>query len=259
MPDEIKFGEVELSAEQAAALAIATLIEGASPSTWTSRTGKKLLERLMDNLRVSLARGDDLGEAITAVFGGVSNGVPTTGITNQAKREAASLTSTAIAAVANAARLQTFQQNADVIKGIQQVSILDNRTSKICIAYSGQSWDIETLEPIFGSTLRFNGGPPRHFNCRSTLVPILRSWEALGLTGLTDRDKKRLSGQPPGDITLDQWLRGKSKSQQDKLLGPARARLWRSGAITLTQLVDMRGNPLNLEQLAKKIQRRRRR
>jgi hypothetical protein len=76
-------------------------------------------------------------------------------------------------------------------------------------------------------------------------------------TALSARQKKKLDGKLPAEISFDQWLRGKTKSFQDKLLGPARARLWRSGTITLTQLVDMRGNPLTLEQLQKKIKNRR--
>lgn len=250
----------ELSSEIAAGIALAALIEGATLAQWKTRLATEILNRVMDRLRMSVANGDDLATGITAVFGGTIGGVPTTGAIAASRRHIHSVVSTAIATVANEARLAALQANADIVKGIQQVSILDNRTSETCLAYSGQSWDINTLEPIFGSTLPFNGGPPRHFNCRSTLVPILYGWQEMGSFGasLPDRIKKRLDGKPPGDITFDQWLRGKNKSFQDKLLGPTRARLWRNGDITLTQLVDMRGNPLTLEQLEMKIKKRRR-
>lgn len=251
----------EIPPELAAGIALAALIEGATLGHWRTRLANEILNRVMDRLRFSLVNGDDLGQAITAAFGGTVNGVPTISAIEASRRHTHSIVSTAIAAATNQARLAALQANSDIVKGIQQVSILDNRTSQTCLAYSGQAWDIETLEPILGSTLPFNNGPPRHFNCRSTLVPILYGWKELGAFGaaLPDRIKKRLDGKAPGDITFDQWLRGKSKSFQDKLLGPSRARLWRSGDITLTQLVDMRGNPLTLEQLQKKIKRRRRR
>lgn len=250
----------EIPPELAAGIALAALIEGATLGHWRTRLANELLNKVMDRLRFSLANGDDLNAAITAALGGTVDGVPTTSAIEATRRHTHSIVSTAIAGAVTQARLAALQANTDIVKGIQQVSVLDNRTSDICIAYSGQSWDIETLEPIFGSTLPFNGGPPRHFNCRSTIVPILRSWEELGALGaaLPEKLKKRLDGKPPGDITFDQWLRGKSKSFQIKLLGPSRARLWRSGDITLTQLVDMRGNPLTLEQLEAKIKKRRR-
>lgn len=251
----------ELTPEIAAGIVLAALIQGASLSTWRNRLVKDSLNRVMDRLRTSVANGDSLAQGITAVFGGTVDGVPTTGAMVTSRRHTHSIVSTAIAGVVNNARLATFQANNDLVKGFQQVSILDNRTSKTCLAYAGQSWDVNTLEPIFGSTLPFNGGPPRHFNCRSTLVPILFSWQELGALGaaLPKSVKNKLDGRPPGDISFDQWLRGKTKSFQQKLLGRTRARLWRSGDITLTQLVDMRGNPLTLDQLEEKIRKRRRR
>jgi hypothetical protein len=258
MPPPIKSGQ-ELTSAEATALAIQTLIEGARTSLWKNRIQKALLDRVMDAMRDSLAKGENVSQAITAAFGGTIEGVPTTGVMRSTKRETDLLINTAVAAVATQSRLLTFQKNANAIKWVQQVSILDNKTSKICMAYSGQVWDLQTLLPVAGSTLPFRGGPPRHYNCRSTLIPILKRWQDMGVpaTALSARQKKKLDGKLPAEISFDQWLRGKTKSFQDKLLGPARARLWRSGTITLTQLVDMRGNPLTLEQLQKKIKNRR--
>jgi hypothetical protein len=258
---EKEFREQELTAAEANAIAVLALVEGARTSLWKNRTQKKMLDRVMDSMRVSLASGESMDQAITAVLGGTVDGVQTTGVTASARRDMDALISTSIAAVATQARLLTFQKNSDYIKWAQQISVLDNRTSDVCIAYSGQVWDITTLLPVAPSFLPFRGGPPRHFNCRSTLIPILKSWQEIGIpaAALTKEQKKLLNGKLPEEISFDQWLRKKSKAQQDRVLGPARAQLWRSGTITLTQLVDMRGNPLNLDQLAKKIKNRRNR
>ncbi len=255
MGELVKFSEEEITAALASVIAIVTQVEGARTSIWKSRLQRDLLNDLMDALRESLANGEDINQAITRVVGGNVESVLVTGALQKSQRQLDTIIGTAVAAVSNAARIATFQENTDVVKGIQQVSTLDNRTSQICIAYSGQAWDVQTLEPIMGSTLPFNNGPPRHFNCRSTLVPVLRSWEELGipLAELGEGQRASMDGALPGNITLDQWLRGKTKTFQDTLLGPARARLWRSNSITLTQLVDMRGNPMTVEQLKKKI------
>jgi hypothetical protein len=114
------------------------------------------------------------------------------------------------------------------------------------------AWELDGT-PI-GDALPFNGGPPRHFNCRSTLIPVLRSFEELGL-GKTKLDsippgtRASMDGQIAADTTFAQWLGTKTPAFQDKLLGPARAKLWRGNKITLNQLVDMRGNPMTVEQL----------
>jgi hypothetical protein len=151
--------------------------------------------------------------------------------------------------VPNQARLATFQENSDIIKAVQQISTLDNRTTDICIAYNNQMWDVETLEPIDGAPA-FNGGPPRHFNCRSTLVPVTKSFEELGIDATEQKGTRAsMDGQVPDDITFDQYLEGKSREFQDELLGERRAELWRQDRITLQQLVDQRGRPLTVEEL----------
>ena len=174
--------------------------------------------------------------------------------------QAQALVSTGITAVSNKARMESFASNKDVLKGYQQVSTFDSRTSDICIAYAGMAWDFEGNPLNEQTTLPFNGGPPRHFNCRSTLVPVTKSFEELGLgtqKKIPEGTRASMDGQIPADTTFPQWLRTKPKSFQDKLLGPARAKLWRGNKITLNQLVDMRGNPLTVEQLRELARKKR--
>jgi len=257
MPHIVELKEEEISDALAAAIAATTLIQGAQPSQWWNREARRVLDSFMDQMRESVANEETLAQAVTRIKGGTVNGVTMTGLIQRAQRQSDLVTSTVLQAIVNMSRLQTFQANSDVVKAIQQISTLDNRTSDICIAYSDQTWDIETLMPLPPSTLPFNGGPPRHFNCRSTLVPVLRSWEELGmdLAEVPEGTRASMDGQVPGSTTFASWLSGKSQSFQDQVLGPARARLWREGKITLTQLVDMRGNPLTLEQLEERIKR----
>jgi len=201
-----------------------------------------------------MRNGEGVAQGIRRLTGGVIDGVTVPGIMKTTRAKAGALASTSMNAFTNQARIATFQQNTDVVKGTQQLSTLDNLTSDICVAYSGQAWNVETFKPIPPSTLPFNGGPPRHFNCRSTLVPVLKSFQELGLTdkesaGFPVGTRASMDGQVPGDTTFAGFLSGKSKKFQDKLLGPARAKLWRNNDITLTQLVDMRGNPMTVAQL----------
>lgn len=239
------------------ALVAGTLVNGSKPSAWWKRQSADFRNSFMDTVRTSMRNGESLTQGITRVVGGTIDGVTVPGIMKTTKAKAGALVSTSMSAVTNEAALKSFQANNDVIKAVTQLSTLDNRTSDICIAYSGQTWDINTLQPVpeMGGTLPYNGGPPRHFNCRSRLTPVTKSFRELGL----DRDeippgtRASMDGQVPEDITFDKFLRGKSQTFQDQLLGPARARLWRNGDINLTQLVDMRGNPMTLTQLEAKV------
>jgi hypothetical protein len=84
-----------------------------------------------------------------------------------------------------------------------------------------------SLQPVAGSSLPFNGGPPRHFNCRSRLRPVTKSFKELGVDAAEVPVSTRASmdGQVPADITFNQFLKKKPKSFQDALLGPKRAEL----------------------------------
>ena len=250
MPDIIDFETEALSPELSNQLANGITVEGAALLTWWRRQASQLQNQFMDQIRMSLEAGESVQQATTRIVGGTIAGTRVEGVMKTARRKAETLVRTAINEIVTQTRLNTLQDMDDVVKAIQQVSTLDNRTSDICIAYSGLVWDIVNLLPI-GHDLPYNGGPPRHFNCRSTIVPVLKSFEEMGIdaTEVPLATRASMDGEVPGDITFDQWLRNKPKSFQDDLLGPARAKLWRDGDITLTQLVDMRGNPLTLDQL----------
>jgi SPP1 gp7 family putative phage head morphogenesis protein len=221
-----------------------TLVEGSKVSSWWKAQERSLVTGVTRTVRAGLNNGLTSQQIATNLRRNVFKG---------SKAQAQALVSTSINAVSNKARVMSFEENKDVIKGMQQVSTLDGRTSDICIAYSGMAWDFDGDPlPDTNTTLPFNGGPPRHFNCRSTLIPVLRSFEELGLgtqRKIPPGTRASMDGQIADDITFSQWLRKKPKTFQDSLLGPARAKLWRGNKITLNQLVDMRGNPLTVEQL----------
>jgi hypothetical protein len=209
----------------------------------------------MGSVRQSMQNGESMTQAITRVTGGTIDGVTVPGIMKTTKKKAGALVSTAMSAVTNEAALASYKANSDVIKAVTQLSTLDNRTSDVCIAYSGQTWDLNTLRPIPPSTLPFNSGPPRHFNCRSRLRPVTKSFKELGLDKeeIPKTTRASMDGQVPADITFSDWLKTKPTSFADDLLGPKRAQLWRDDKITLTQLVDMRGNPMTLSQIEQSL------
>lgn len=243
----ISLNSIDAVAVQASVTA--TVIEGAVISEWWRAQDKVFTTRVVLAVREGLAQGltnQNISKNLRRnVFPG-------------SRAQINTLIQTSTIAVAMAGRQRMFEANQDVIRGKQQVSTLDGRTSPVCISYSGHSWELDNT-PIAGS-LPFNGGPPRHFNCRSSLIPILRSFEELGLPKhkFPVGTRASVDGQVPADISFNSFLRSKSKTFQDGLLGPAKARLWRSNKITLRQLVDMRGNPLTvaeLQVLAKKSRR----
>lgn len=226
-----------------------SLIMGAPSAEWWSRQSTDTAFRFMNTVRQGIAAGDTNEMIVRRVAGGA--GYP--GIMDVSRNNARALIHTSIQTVANDARREVYKRNDDIIEGIRQVSTLDSHTSDICIAYDGAEWDLDG-NPINGTELPYDGGVPRHWNCRSVEVPITKSFRDLGLDVPEPPEGERASseGPVPARFTFEDYLETQTKEKQDEILGRGRAALWRSDKITLTQLLDLRGNPLTLDELEEK-------
>lgn len=210
----------------------------------------------------ALSTGLTLGESNQRIAARVSRSL---GIN---ARQASDVMRTAVRHVTAHARMQTFIENGDIVKGYAWVSTLDARTTIICIGLDGRRFEIGK-GPM----------PPAHFNCRSDIVPELVPPERFGLLPVDPArleraakdyrlDESRLPKDPrlrreaivkagfrhtvPQRTTYGEWLRSQPRAVQDEVLGPARARLWRSGAVDIDRFVGSGLRPLNLAELARR-------
>lgn len=230
------------------ALVNGSLIEGAQSSAWWARQSEDTAFKFANQVRQGIVQNETLQQIIRRVAGSKRLGIP--GIMDVSRRNASALVHTSIMQVANDSRMATFKANDDIIKGMRFLATLDSHTSLTCIAHSGAEWDMQG-NPIVGN-FPFEP-PPLHFNCRSLLVPITLSYRELGI----DVDKPKGTrasdlGQIPSDTTFSSFLKRHDAAYVDDLLGPGRAKLWRDGKITLSDLLGQTGRPLTLDQLKKK-------
>lgn len=224
------------------------VIQGAPSADWWSRQGAAAAFRFSQLVRAGFASGQTTDEIVRQVVGGKGQDP---GILAVSKREARALVHTSIQTVANQSRMEVFQANSGdngPVRGYRQISTLDSHTTVICMAYDMKTWDLE-YRPV-GHDLPYNTGCPRHFGCRSVIVPWLKTYRELGLDiDEIESTRASMDGQVSDRLDFGEWLKGKSQAFQDEKLGPGRADLWRRGVITLSDLLDLRGNPLTLEQL----------
>lgn len=227
------------------------LIEGAVSREWWGTQAANLQNNFARIVRQGIVNGEAPATMAARITGGVINGEPIKGIMATSRAQARTLVKQSVTAAQNQTRLETLRANADVVKGVQQISTFDNRTTEICMAYSGGTWDLDG-EPIMGTTLPFNNGPPHHWNCRSVLVPITKSYEELGISQreLLPGTRASMNGQVAADMSFDKWLKGQSKAIQIELLGQAKAALFRSGKLALRDLVDQTGRKIVLSSAA---------
>ena len=232
------------------AMASDVLIHGAPSALWWKRQAGDTAFRFANEVRQGIAQGETTAKIIQRIRGTKMK----SGVLDISRKSAAALVQSSVQTVANTARRMTYEENKDIVDGLQQVSTLDGRTTEICIAYSGAMWDMQ-YEPMGDTTLPYGSGCPRHWNCRSVEVPVLKSYADLGIDlpePPSVSTRASTDGQLSGNMTFQEFLSGKSKEFQDELLGKGKAQLWRNGKITLNQLLDQSGNPLTLAQLQAK-------
>ena len=266
---------VGLSAEQITAASTQNIINGAKSGTWWKRQKEALQRGFEDKVRTGFFRGDSTQEIVQAVRGTKAAGF-NDGVMASTYRQAEALVRTSVQNVSNAARMKTFENNGDVIQAIQWVATLDTRTTVICMALDGLTWDSNTMEPL-GHDKKFPG-PTAHWNCRSTQIAVVKDWdemnkgrkgpggkkfenyyrEELRKQGFSEYEIEKsvagtrasMDGQVSGTTNFEGWLKKQTPARKKKLLGKARAELFDEGKIGVRDLTDVFNRPLTLDQIA---------
>ena len=261
---------VVLSEQQIKVLASDTLIKGARSADWWAKQSQDLQDKFSREMKMGYAAGETVDQLVQRVRGKyigkktiIVDGEKQVvnafsgGILDVPRHQAEALVRTSTQQIANAAHLEMIKANADIFKGILHVSTLDPRTTMICAARDGKMWDMD-FNPI-DHEIAWDGGPPLHFNCRSTIVPVTKSWEELGAEAGTDKKyldtigvgtRASMNGQVPASETFDSWFNGLPEEDQKSYLGPGKFNIWKEAGLNFSEMVDKRGNPLTLKQLA---------
>lgn len=224
------------------ALAKDTLVTGTVVSEWWAKQSVDVTFRYNQAVKLGISLGETNQQIIKRVRG----------VMDIAKRNAAGLVQTSVAAVANEARQETFKQNEDVIKGYKWISALDTRVCEMCLARADKEWTIKG-DPI-DHGVPFST-PPIHYNDRCILTAVTKRFAELGFPEIKEPKKGQrasTSGPVSSKTTFDDFLKRKGEAWQDEVLGKGRAELWRSDKITLEQLINGEGRPLTVKELKAK-------
>lgn len=243
-----------------------TLIDGKIIGDWWDKQCEDTKYRLTAQmaeatqaLQIGMVQGESVGELVTRIKGTKLK----PGIMDVSKREAKALVRTSVMQVANAVRQETYKKNSDIINGIQWLSTLDTRTTPICRALDKKQFDMQ-LNPI-GHSIRYPGCPA-HWGCRSTCLPIIKSYSELSNEDSPlPKDKIRQLGEKvpigeratmgdpvSGDMNYNDWLLIQSPETQQEILGKKRYQLWSNNKLDMADLIDNKGNTLTIKQLEDK-------
>lgn len=203
---------------------------------------KKTLDRVAGAISAGYYEGQTTNQILQNIRGTRAQKY-TNGILYQVNSTAKTITRTALQHAAIQAREQVWQDNTDIIKGVQWVSTLDSRTSVQCRSLDG------TIYPVDKGPR-----PPIHPNCRSTMAPILdRRFKSLE-EGAT-RSARGESGvsSVPADQTYYGWLKKQPASFQNNAIGKTKGALLRRGGLSSEKFAELQlgknFKPMTLQQM----------
>lgn len=266
-----------------ASAALSTRFEGRTFAEWGRSMRATDARRIEDAIRIGVDRDTRPNDVVRRVVGSTSaRGAD--GATAATRRNIDAVTRTAVNHAATRARQLFTEANPDVFEREVFVAVLDGSTTPICRAF-GSGPIRDRLFPVGEGPI-----PPLHIGCRSERFPwpsaeafadrpmknftqrsLLREFSASiglpraplsrkrlpeGLRGEFDAFAKKripqLVGRADFSVGYDSFLKRQTLRVQDDILGPTRAKLFRSGDLKLTNFVDNTGRTLTLKQLAAK-------
>ena len=232
-------GVIDLTRPSATQIRSAILhrpVDGEPLRAWWSNLADSAQERIMRDIRLGIVQGETVTDIRRRVVG--TDVFP--GSFQKIRRDADTVIRTAINHVNTHAREMTYQENQELVTGVQYVATLDSRTTVLCAGLDGKVFPIDE-----------GPRPPQHPNCRSTTVPVLKTWKEMGIDAeeISEGTRASVDGQVPERMTYQAWLKRQPASVQRDVLGRTRADLFRKGELELDSFVDDSGRVMTLEQL----------
>ena len=234
LPSVINVTLNNITPAQASAIIRSTPFEGKILSSWYSDLSNSMQRNITQQLNIGLIQGESIQQLTRRISG-------KGGVFDLSRRNTEAVVRTSTNHVSTQTREQTFAENSDIVDKIQWVSTLDNRTTPICQSLDGTVYEIGV-----------GPRPPAHFRCRSTITPVLKSFERFGLKDPSPSTRASMDGQVSEKLNYEQWLKKQDIKIQNDALGKRKGELFRQGKVGVKDLVNNRGRPLTLKELAKK-------
>lgn len=221
---------VSPAAAQLKAVVTSQPFQGRLLKEWFADLGVDTGRRLSDAVRIGIVEGQTTDQIVRRIRGTKAKGYAD-GVMSIGKRNAEAIVRTAISHVSSRASDELCDANADIIKGVKFVAVLDSRTSAICRSLDSKIFTVAKKPKL-----------PLHFNERSKLIPYLGEAITKGL-------RASVTGSVPDDTTYGDWLRWQPVAVQNDILGVQKAQLFRKGGLPLDRFVDNSGKEYTLAEL----------
>ena len=165
--------------------------------------------------------------------------------TKMSETQTRALVRTSITRTESVALDRVMTENADILDGYRFTAVLDANTSAICSAHDGKIYPLNEV--------RYR--PPLHWNCRSSLVPVLKAKTSMEQIESKRLDKdalakvptKKLSGTPIDKEDYSVWLKRQPMEVKVSHLGnEERVALFEKGTLSVKEFFTSKGRGLSI-------------
>jgi len=255
LAETVGFDFVSLSPAQLKAMVVDVPVGGKLLKDWVADNfERQIVDEIQTEIMAGMFKGDSTKALVDRLRGSFG----------MLDHEAITLTRTYVASMNNRAAEMVYKANSDVIEKERWISTLEVSTKTgagtcfQCAAMDGREWPIGTDHPR----------PLAHQRCRCFLVPITKSFKALGLNipeleeaarpfkvvngiPVDDGGKKRVLDFGMFDGNAQAFIESKGPLFMKNVVGPGRKALIDAGKIEFKDLVDKDGNVVLLKDLPK--------
>lgn len=240
----------KINVNNAFAASLSKPFQGKLLRGWAEQLGARQLERVQDAIVSGFTDGLTNDEIIRLLRGTKAKEY-TDGILAITRRDAETITRSAVMHVAGDVKQDFYAKNQHMMGAVVWLSTLDTRTTPMCQVRDGKRYTVDTFKPI-GHSYEWGAGPGAlHFNCRSTSNAVLKSWRELGIDmdEVPASTRASMDGQAPAEMNYADWLKKQSRENQIRVLGATRADMYDSGKIPLDRFYSSKGDLLTIAEL----------
>lgn len=239
---EVQLPTKSIAPNMARAITETSPMSGRHLKTWADRFSTDTQDKIEEAIRDGLKNSKTSDQIVRDIVGTRKGKYLDGRVVGERRRSMEALVRTAVNHIHNVAAQMSYAENADVVDGWKYLATLDFRTTKFCASHDQKKYKVGQ-GPI----------PPNHVRCRSICQPTTITMRDLGIEvdEGTPLSRASMDGPVGGDVTYDRWLRGRSVAEQDGYLGLAKAKAFRSGKLSMDDLVANDGRTLTLDQLRK--------
>lgn len=218
-------------------------INGALLKDWFKNVEDNAKRAVTKAVNVGLAQGETTAQIVARVRGTKALEFAD-GAMQGTRRDVQNIVGSSIAHTSNQAHRAAARSNADILKGEKYSATLDTKTCRVCAGLDGKVFGIDE-----GPEPPMHPGP-----CRCYRLPVMKSWEELGIKGpkLPVGTRASMDGQVPADLTFGDWLKQQPVGRVQDVLGSKEAaRAFLAGEVSITDFSTKMGRPLSWKQVVK--------